>query len=136
MPLPEGSQPTNIGPRRVLYVRRQLVELGQPAVEQEAVGLRQRDGEQLLVRVVEPRRAVAAGPAVAARNERHIVWCDCDGHAESPAASGEQDTASRYLFWREVVGRHHLDRPRRQEPLIAMEALVSSPLATRAAIAR
>jgi hypothetical protein len=46
--------------RRSLCLRCQLVELGQPAVEQEAVGLRHRDGDELPVRVVEPRRAVAA----------------------------------------------------------------------------
>src|SRR5262249_15989187 len=56
------------GPHPSLCFRRQHLELGHPPVEQEVRGLRQRDGDQLTVRVVEPRRAVAAGPAIAARN--------------------------------------------------------------------
>src|SRR6266498_5902650 len=47
-------------------IGRQLLELGQPTVEQEIGGLCHGDRDQVPVGVVEPRRAIAAVPAATA----------------------------------------------------------------------
>src|SRR5438067_999689 len=71
----------------------QLVELCRTAVPQEIAYLRHRERDDAPLRIVEPGRAIAAWPAVAAGDWPVRVGLGDNAHAEPPAAAAEDRPA-------------------------------------------
>src|ERR671936_1132133 len=84
----------------------QLLELDQAAVPQEVARLGHGHGDDAAVGIVEPRGAVAAGPAVATRDGPLLVGFGDHPDAEAPAATAENRAGAGNLIGRQVVRRH------------------------------
>ena len=76
------------------------------------------------LRIVEPRRAVAARPAVAARHWPFCVRLRHNRDAIPPAMLTEEHAAAGHLLGRQVVRRHQLDRLLGQQPRAVVSTFV------------
>src|SRR5438874_10345918 len=83
----------------------QFFEFRHAPVKKEIAYLSHRDGDDAAMGIVEPRRAIAAGPAVAAGDCPVFVGLDGDSHAEAIPAPAKNHSAGGSLFGCQVVGR-------------------------------
>src|SRR5438270_14022676 len=103
--------------------RDERFELGQPAVPEEVTDLGHGNGDDAAVGIVEPCGAVAAAPAVAAGDWPVRVRLGDDAHTETPPAATQYRSRASHLLGRQMVGRHQLDRPLRQQPFAVVDAV-------------